>query len=228
MEHCAWSTRNAALVVMPLVVYPSSSSASATVSWPASDGGLAKSKPSTDIVQRERKQAGGRSSSGLDGREQLAKTEIDLSALALDDLPMGEVGVREGVRRLISKDPKIAASLLRLAFHDAIARDTEIGEGGANGSIRFELGRRVNYGLQRPITALGPIQAVSGLTWADTIAVAGAEAVAVVGGPAIAPPLGRKDSASADPLNLARPVGKCQGPTVQGGGTSCRLEKQDL
>ena len=175
MQRCA---RNIALIGTPLV-FPWASSGASSVSWPGADGGLIKSMPSKNVTGRKQeKPADGKSGAGLDGREQLARTEIDLSAIAVDDLPKGEAGIREGVRRLVEKDPKIAASLLRLAFHDAIARDTETREGGANGSIRYELGRRVNYGLSRPLDALAPIQAASGLTWSDTIALAGAEAVA--------------------------------------------------
>ena len=56
------------------------------------------------------------------------------------------------------------ASLFRERFqqlHDAVARDTEASTGGANGSIRFELDRRANYGLTHPFShprlALGQI-----------------------------------------------------------------------
>ena len=83
----------------------------------------------------------------------------------------GEEGVRANVRALVEGDPKLAASLLRLAFHDATARDTESGEGGANGSILYELERRENYGLGLAIKALQPIKLTCGLGWADTIAV---------------------------------------------------------
>ena len=193
----------------------------ATVSWPAVDGGLVKTMKT--------KQHAAATSPGLvapDGREQLMRKEVDLSRIPAADLPKGEAGVREGVRRLVVQDPKIAAGLLRLAFHDAVARDTEVGTGGANGSIRFELDRRANYGLTRPFQALAPIQFVAGLSWADTIAVAGAEAVAAAGGPRIAVSLGRRDSSSADPLQLTRPLGQCQGPTVPGGGVSCRGQVQ--
>ena len=38
------------------------------------------------------------------------------------------------------------------------------GKGGANGSIRFELDRRANYGLSRPLEALRPIQNAAKVT----------------------------------------------------------------
>jgi hypothetical protein len=192
----------------------------ATVSWPAVDGGLVKT------MNTKQHAATSPGHVAPDGREQLMRKEVDLSRIPVADLPKGEAGVREGVRRLVVQDPKIAAGLLRLAFHDAVARDTEAGTGGANGSIRFELDRRANYGLTRPFQALAPIQFVAGLSWADTIAVAGAEAVAAAGGPRIAVSLGRRDSSSADPLQLTRPLGQCQGPTVPGGGVSCRGQVQ--
>jgi hypothetical protein len=180
MQRCA---RNFALVGAPLVAYPHTAPAepapfsSPKVSWPPIDEGRVKNR-AISAESGQQKPATEKSGVVLDGREQFARTEVDLSSMVFHDLPTGEEGVREGVRRLVSKDPKIAASLLRLAFHDAIARDTELRSGGANGSIRFELDRRANYGLSRPIEALAKIQTASGLSWADTIVLGGAEAVA--------------------------------------------------
>ena len=42
-----------------------------------------------------------------------------------------------------------APVLLRLAFHDAATFLTSDGAGGANASLRFELGRPENFGLNR-------------------------------------------------------------------------------
>jgi hypothetical protein len=196
----------------------------ASVSWPGADGGLVKGpQPATKSTVASR---GSQDPTFPDGREELALREVDFSSLSFTGLPKGEAGVRAGVRQLVQRDPKIAAALLRLAFHDSVTRDTGTRQGGANGSIRFELDRRANYGLSRAVQALAPIQAAAALSWADTIALAGAEAVEAVGGPPILVEIGREDASSADPLELAQPIGKCVGPSVPGGGISCRGQVQ--
>lgn len=119
-------------------------------------------------------------------------------------------------------DVKRCASILRVAFHDAIARDTVTREGGANGSIRFELERRENYGVEKGLALLKGVHAYSGLSWADTIAIAGSEAVFAAGGPRVPVATGRVDADRGDPLLLKEPVGTCREATVPGGGRDCR------
>lgn len=106
---------------------------------------------------------------------------------------------RAMVRALVKRDPTMAATLLRLAFHDTFTFDIVSGKGGANGSIRLETGRGENFGLERAVKALEPIQAETGLSWGDVVAVAGAEAVTVAGGPVIDVPLGRTTAEVEDP-----------------------------
>eukprot|EP00741_Cyanophora_paradoxa_P016685 tig00020934_g16114.t1 len=89
-----------------------------------------------------------------------------------------------------------AAPVLRLAFHDA-------GVGGPDGSIRFpdELSRPENGGLQAALDSIKPIKPLyASYSWADFIAVAGAAAVEVAGGPIIRVGLGRKDAPKAGPV----------------------------
>ena len=102
-----------------------------------------------------------------------------------------------------------APVLLRLAFHDAAAFDAGRKDGGSNGSIRFELDRPESFGLKRGwrviegvakrVAADPATQGEGGIGLADLIALGGAYAVAVTGGPAITVPVGRKDATSADP-----------------------------
>jgi cytochrome c peroxidase len=99
----------------------------------------------------------------------------------------------------VMNDPTIAATLLRLAFHDSFTFDLESGKGGANGSIRLETGRGENSGLGRAVTALEGVQSKTGLGWGDLVAVAGAEAVSAAGGPVIEIALGRDDAETGDP-----------------------------
>uniref|UniRef100_A0A0E0LX05 L-ascorbate peroxidase n=1 Tax=Oryza punctata TaxID=4537 RepID=A0A0E0LX05_ORYPU len=124
--------------------------------------------------------------------------------------------IQNSVRNVLSKVK--AAGMLRLAFHDAGTFDIADKSGGMNGSIIYEVDRPENTGLNKSIKVLGKakevidrvqqvvmcpqaIYTVTLLTvsWADLIAVAGAESVALCGGPEIPVRLGRLDSSSADP-----------------------------
>ena len=86
--------------------------------------------------------------------------------------------------------------LLRLVFHDAGTFLQATGDGGANASVRFELARPENSGLNR---GWGVIEATkknlqgtpaAWLSRADLVALAGAYAVGVTGGPSIDVPVG--------------------------------------
>lgn len=96
-------------------------------------------------------------------------------------------------------DPTIAATLVRLAFHDSFTTDLSTHQGGANGSIRLETNRGENFGLQRAVDALKPLQQETGLSWGDVVAVAGAAAVEATGGPGIDLELGRDSADVEDP-----------------------------
>jgi L-ascorbate peroxidase len=98
-----------------------------------------------------------------------------------------------------------APAVLRLAFHDAGTFLLSSNDGGANGSLLYELERPESFGLKR---GLKPVQAAQELlggtaaervSLADLIQLAGAHAVAITGGPAIRVPLGRLDAPEADP-----------------------------
>ncbi|KAJ8751876.1 hypothetical protein K2173_026078 [Erythroxylum novogranatense] len=100
------------------------------------------------------------------------------------------------VRKVVSKGK--AAGVLRLVFHDAGTFDMDENLGGMNGSIIYELDRPENAGLKKSFKILDKVKsevdAMQSVSWADMIAVAGAEAVSVCGGPTITVPLGRLDS----------------------------------
>ncbi|EES15371.1 hypothetical protein BDA96_07G218600 [Sorghum bicolor] len=109
--------------------------------------------------------------------------------------------IRSGVRNILTKAK--AAGVLRLVFHDAGTFEIGGKSGGMNGSIIYEVDRPENTGLNRSIKILTKakegIDNVQKVSWADLIAVAGAEAVALCGGPEIPVRLGRLDSSTADP-----------------------------
>ena len=102
----------------------------------------------------------------------------------------------------------MAGSLLRLAFHDAatreqISNDESLFTGGPNGSIRYEVEWSENRGISRPLKVVETIyedlgNEMNSLSFADCIALAGAEAVEFAGGPRIRIKTGRKDATKAD------------------------------
>ncbi|XP_027355066.1 putative L-ascorbate peroxidase 6 isoform X2 [Abrus precatorius] len=93
--------------------------------------------------------------------------------------------IKEEVRKVLSKGK--AAGVLRLVFHDAGTFDID------ENTVDLSYVPQV---LQKAKTQIDAIQPVS---WADMIAVAGAEAVEVCGGPPIQVSLGRLDSLVPDP-----------------------------
>ncbi|KAJ3694217.1 hypothetical protein LUZ60_009697 [Juncus effusus] len=109
--------------------------------------------------------------------------------------------IQNGVRNVLSKAK--AAGILRLVFHDAGTFDLNSNSGGMNGSIIYELDRPENTGLKKSVKILEKakreIETIQKVSWADLIAVAGAEAVSLCGGPTINIKLGRLDSNAVDP-----------------------------
>ncbi|KAI4337316.1 hypothetical protein L6164_015749 [Bauhinia variegata] len=119
-----------------------------------------------------------------------------LGANAMESGTKDHLLIKEEVRKVLSKGK--AAGVLRLVFHDAGTFEMSDNTGGMNGSIVFELERQENAGLNKSIKVLEKakkeIDTTQPVSWADLIAVAGAEAVAVCGGPKIPVSLGRVDS----------------------------------
>lgn len=94
--------------------------------------------------------------------------------------------------------PKARAPVvLRLAFHDAGTYDSAAGNGGANASILFELDRPESIRLGRgwrviedAAEKLKGTAAEGAVSLADLVALAGAYAVRITGGPEILVPIG--------------------------------------
>ncbi|KAM1022781.1 hypothetical protein ACFX2A_044747 [Malus domestica] len=113
--------------------------------------------------------------------------------------------MKKEIKKVVTKGK--AADVLRLVFHDAGTFQIDDNLGGMDGSIVYELdrdkNRPENKGLKSPFKILekakSEVDAVNPVSWADMIAVAGAEAVSVCGGPTIQVPLGRLDAKEPDP-----------------------------
>ncbi|KAL9230270.1 hypothetical protein vseg_005645 [Gypsophila vaccaria] len=109
--------------------------------------------------------------------------------------------IRDEVQKVLSKGK--APGVLRLVFHDAGTFEINSNLGGMNGSISYELERPENNGLKKSLKILekakNQLDVRKSVSWADLIAVAGAEAVSICGGPAIPVRLGRLDSNAPDP-----------------------------
>ncbi|CAL0327202.1 unnamed protein product [Lupinus luteus] len=127
-----------------------------------------------------------------------------MSCLPANAMPLDTkeyVLIKQEVMKVLSKAK--AAGVLRLVFHDAGTFQLDDNTGGMNGSIIYELERPENAGLKKSVKVLQKakteIDAIQPVSWADMIAVAGAEAVELCGGPPIQVSLGRVDSLGADP-----------------------------
>ena len=90
--------------------------------------------------------------------------------------------------------------VLRLVFHDSGTYNAAAQNGGANASIQHELDRPENFGLKRGWkviqTAMSNIQGTPAeglVSYADMVALVGAYAVAMCGGPTISIPIGGPD-----------------------------------
>ncbi|XP_021848706.1 putative L-ascorbate peroxidase 6 isoform X2 [Spinacia oleracea] len=109
--------------------------------------------------------------------------------------------IKDEIRKVLSKGK--AAGVLRLVFHDAGTFELRDNSGGMNGSITYELERPENKGLKKSLKIIEKAKNVvderQSVSWADMIAVAGAEAVSICGGPDIPVRLGRLDSLTPDP-----------------------------
>ncbi|CAK9170397.1 unnamed protein product [Ilex paraguariensis] len=119
---------------------------------------------------------------------------------------LDEVSLIQGeVRKVLSKGK--AAGVLRLVFHDAGTFEMEENSGGMNGSVVFELDRPENGGLKKSLKILekakSEVDVIQPVSWADMIAVAGAEAVSVCGGPKIPVLIGRIDSITQELVALS-------------------------
>ncbi|GLC57294.1 hypothetical protein PLESTB_001208700 [Pleodorina starrii] len=118
--------------------------------------------------------------------------------------PEVKAALDKALARAIPKAKTAVA--LRLVFHDAGTFSSPPGDGGLNASIQYELDRPENRGLKRGWRIVEQVRddlrgtTAEGLaTDADLVALAGAFAVRLCGGPDIPLALGRPVAAAASP-----------------------------
>ncbi|KAL3827496.1 hypothetical protein ACHAXA_003765 [Cyclostephanos tholiformis] len=124
--------------------------------------------------------------------------------------------LRESVRRALLQKPSLAPYFLELALLDSLSYDVETNEGGPDGSVIKAVlegkddGRDGHASALREcanvlIEAKANLKRLSSITIADAVALAGAEAVAAVGGPVLPTQLGRTDASSKSPIPRSMP-----------------------
>jgi len=114
--------------------------------------------------------------------------------------------IRQAASSYLREDPTLAGQLLRLAFHDAATREQQESRdefsGGPNASIRYEVSWSENRAISRPLKVVeciyNDVGKYMGLSFADCIALSGAQSVTYAGGPPIPIKLGRIDASVAD------------------------------
>jgi hypothetical protein len=144
-----------------------------------------------------------------------AKVYLDPAMYGDQELRVSAVdSLRESVRRALLQKPSLTPHFLELALLDSLSYDVETNEGGPDGSVI----RAVMEGKGTDSHALAlrecaevlieakrNLKRLSSITIADAVALAGAEAVAAVGGPVLPTQLGRTDASSKVPLPKSMP-----------------------
>lgn len=107
--------------------------------------------------------------------------------------------MKQNVRNTISQRPELLPAFFLLGVKDALTYNIESNEGGPNASIRFELDQSYADDVREAAAALVDVRTLqrNDMSYADTIAFAGAVAVEVSGGPRLKIQLGREDSSKA-------------------------------
>jgi len=122
--------------------------------------------------------------------------------------------LRESVRRALLQKPPLAPYFLELALLDSLSYDVGTNEGGPDGSVIKAVMESRDSGAHAAalrecatvlIEAKKNLKRLSSITIADAVALAGAEAVAAVGGPVLPTQLGRTDASPSSPIPRGMP-----------------------
>ena len=131
----------------------------------------------------------------------------ELRVAAVDSL-------REAVRRSLLQNPKLVPYFLELALLDGLSYDTSTSEGGPDGSvIKAVMSSKETDAHTKSLQECASVlleakknlKKMSSITIADAVALAGAEAVAAVGGPVLPCQLGRTDTSQKAPIPSTMP-----------------------
>ena len=144
-----------------------------------------------------------------------AKVYLDPAMYGDQELRVSAVdSLRESVRRALLQKPSLTPYFLELAILDSLSYDVESNEGGPDGSvIRAVMESKDNSPHSAAlrecaavlIEAKKNLKRLSSITIADAVALAGAEAVAAVGGPVLPTQLGRTEAAASSPIPRGMP-----------------------
>ena len=127
------------------------------------------------------------------------------------------------VREEILKDPSLGPAFFKLALSDALSYDAKTNNGGPDGSVLAavrgtpagEVGAQLKQVAQVIQESQQALKRTNALTFADLVALSGAEAIEAIGGPDMLVQLGRTDGALASRKGAA--VGEVT--TTSKGGT---------
>lgn len=144
-----------------------------------------------------------------------AKVYLDPAMYGDQELRVSAVdSLRESVRRALLQKPSLTPYFLELALLDSLSYDVESNEGGPDGSVIRAVMESKDGGPHSAalrecacvlIEAKKNLKRLSSITIADAVALAGAEAVAAVGGPVLPTQLGRTEAAAASPIPRGMP-----------------------
>ena len=122
--------------------------------------------------------------------------------------------LRESVRRALLQKPGLTPYFLELALLDSLSYDAESNEGGPDGSVVRAVMESRDGGPHSAalrecavvlIEAKKNLRRLSSITIGDAVAIAGAEAVAAVGGPVLPTQLGRTEAGAGAPIPGSMP-----------------------
>lgn len=128
-----------------------------------------------------------------------AKTYFDTDVYGDKELKIATVNkIKQKLRNAILNDNSIAPGFLELSINDALGFDITSQDGGADGSIQFEMDRETNSGLKPALEILKAIkkelQRTTSVSFSDICMFAGGEALETVGCGRITIQVGRFDA----------------------------------
>lgn len=160
-----------------------------------------------------------------------ATTFFDTDVYGDKELKIATVNkLKQKLRNAILANPTIASSFIKLAINDALGYDVTSRNGGADGSILFEMDLEQNKALEEAKDILKQVQKdlqrTNTLSFADVCAFSGSEALESVGCGRVTVQIGRYDVKEKNAKSTVVPWHKLSGDEVvrafQGSGLDVR------